>query len=311
MVPINLLTLFSDQLGLSSALLDVSDKVHGWREKREYDKDPEWAQKELLRQFSQVQSRAYDRVIKPDGDPDDSESESCLKLLDMLVNRLGNRFPNAYAAYTVEVSCDNKALLDLEALQNSFPRNKEIQKLLTRYTASFFQEMSHGNYEMLSRWYSFMANKNLLEKCEEIARVSAETNEKIEGLWDDTRNIRDTVSKAADTGENSKKLLQGIQNLGISLALALAGSFAVWLFEMLLGYSLDPVYLIAVPLCLLISDLLAALVPADLKQIGQKRKILRWPFVLRGIGKTAVFSIFQAIIVMMLLNHTEGGFCKS
>ena len=261
MINISTLTLLSTVLGPPSALIGIADKVSDLVAEEKYRRNPEFMHSELMDQFYTVQNRAQERLEEQitNGKFSEKDNDTYKKLyLELRHNyALYNYINRPYNNY---LSTDDfgRLIPEMQAIQHHYQSNSKAVELENVYTGYFFEEMAH--FELLRSWYTFAINRGLAEKLDKIQEILEQSDSKISGLLNDTTNIKESVNKVNSSIAKNTQIIQEVikifDNVLLYLALAIIGTGIVFLVGILLHIKLEPIYLLGIPLCLLISELL-------------------------------------------------------
>lgn len=146
----------------------------------------------------------------------------------------------------------------MQAIQHHYRSNSKAVELENIYTGYFFEEMAH--FELLRSWYTSAISKGLAEKLDKIQEILEQSDSKISDILNDTTDIKKSVDEVNSSITKSSQIVQGIAKIFndalLHSALAIIGTGIVFLIAILLGVKLETIYLLGIPLCLLISDLL-------------------------------------------------------
>lgn len=246
------ITLLSAFLGIPSALIGISSQASSWRRDLEYNMNPQQAQKILLDQFWEVQHRAQERLnrcIDLEGDSDRNADHELLRTIgrDNAVINI-NRY---FGKESLSIENMDRLIYNTENMQSKYNSNKRIKRLADLYTDFFRQELP--NFPLLARWYIISADGHIMEDCREIKEMVYLNNQTINQIFNKTNSIEKNTIK-------SRRVLIEAQNainsILLSLAMALIGTGVVFMASVITNIELDDVYIVGIPACFLISDLL-------------------------------------------------------
>lgn len=246
------LTVISSSLGIPSALICISDKVVGWKDRIDYKRNPWKTHRDLQEQFWKVQEKArykldfYVNCLK-----NDDEREKCLEALKEI------RHENALSWYINEYSREDLIFRDMdrliyetEALQKRYESNLIAQQLADKYTAFFKEELCH--YEELQRWYAFCEQGNIIDECDEIKRIVLISNETIHQVLKNTDYIEEKIDRSEHV---SNEIRNAFNSIMLCLAVSFVGTGVAFLIGMLMNVELSGIFIIGIPISFIISDL--------------------------------------------------------
>lgn len=316
---ISALTLLSTVLGPPSALISFADKFSDWAGEDKYSRDTEHIHHQLLREFSVVQLRSKERLEKyiDAGNLSDVDKDEYAELFkelrqDDALYRFINR---SYDNYLSEDGF-GYLITEMKKIQYRYKNDSKVAKLEEIYTGYFFEEMAH--FDTLGRWYSYAISRNMSGKIDEIQKEFELFDSKINHLLNDTDSIQGSVNKATQAIAKGNQVMNGIaktfDNILLYVALAIIGTGVVFLFEILAGIKLEPIYLFGIPICLFLSDLLVRVFRKKSnddkyfqKRINTLLKYRCW-FLILTLLQTTIASTIVFVISEVFSNSESGNF---
>lgn len=308
MVVLSVLTILSEAYGCASMMMDLSDKIQGWKKKKEIERDPNYYRSELLRQLEMIQEKTYDSTLQwIRAEFSSDERESVMRSLDHMVSTMNSEYsPSRKNPSYVEVSYDDEKLNRVQQkLWNDVhsTQRKNMEKVVSWYSDAFHLELCSGKYEMLIRWYNYCFHQAIHYRAKEMTKILVDSQMQINYLCEGRSSMQAEVEQLSKT---TRKSLQLLESFMISVAVSLLGSYGVWLWEKIWGNSLNFTWLIALPISFFSSCLFLAFVfptltnqfPAHIsfnRRLGAGKRF--WYRLLEVVIPTTV----QAVIVQMLL----------
>ena len=258
------MTLVSTSLGTASALITISDKIDSWVSEWKYSRSPKSVHFELQEQFGEVQCRSLERLnefIENEEEPDRTKDKETLweirrdtALHDYIDDyRYRNYDPRFLSLQEVGL------ILELsDTLQKRYKNNTRAKILEKMYTGFFNEEMAH--HELLGRWYDHATNERIIQKCDEIREIAITCNQDVTRILNGTIKLNENVEKVNTNVVKSEKSLRLIRNMLdeglLYITVALIGTGIAFILAMIMGIELDDTYIIAIPGCFFISDIL-------------------------------------------------------
>ncbi|MEZ3436600.1 MAG: hypothetical protein K1W34_18725 [Lachnospiraceae bacterium] len=315
MYEISSLTMLSNVLGPPSALISFADKFPDWIDEAKYRRKKNYIHEELLHELYTVQKRAETRLEKYISDSDFSdinknEYRDLLKKIqqDDAIYWFRNL---PYHDYLSEDGF-GRLIAGMKKLQERYKNNDKAEELENLYTGFFYEEMAH--FDMLGKWYNYTINRTLLEKAFEIQKELAVCDRKIGNILNDTASIQESVNTATQSVIKGNQILHGFSkafdNISLYAALAIIGTGVVFLFGVLVGIKLDPIYLVGTPICLFLSDLFVrGFRQKDDEAICTASKQSWWFVLMLTILQTIIATTIVFVISGVFSNNDSRNFC--
>lgn len=205
----------------------------------------------------------------------------------------------------------------MKKIQYRYKSNGKATKLEKLYTSYFFEEITH--FDTFGKWYNYAISRNLLEKAFEIQKELVLCDSKIGDILNNTDSVQESVNKVARSVIKGNQVIHGLaktfDNISLYIALSIIGTGVVFLFGVIIGIKLEPIYLFGIPICLFISDLLVRIFrqkSSEDEYLFVKMSALskqgRWFFLVLTILQTAIAATIVFVISGVFSNDENRNF---